>query len=448
MKQYRLQEALLRTLSTMLGAFALHIGYMFLSPWTAAPNIPFAYIFVTALLGLAINIYEPKCIKTNARSIIIIAVGIIISALAAILFSRGFNVIEILLIFVLFLLVWNRAAKYFYIDMEFLYTIGQFYFNMGLLLVLNTFTAYSQQFSYLKSDIGRYTIIYTVAAIFLLIEIRNIKFLKNTEKKKSILDIIFILSILTATFALSTQKALEIISSIIKAVYGFINPIVAAVVTTISAPFVYVLNLLFSRLKLLVGKAFEKLTGAAENIEKLNPEKYQELTGNSSPVFDYVMKFITSGIIIILVLLVIYFLYIYIDKAVRKKSKGSYEEDREFVVDVGINRLSKLTGKAVNKLTDVYKMAAFSITADTREKLRHEYKTFLQKLYAKKAINAENITAWEVYEVLNPNYPAIDKVLKDITKLYEEVRYGEKLPQRDELKAFKIKVKDILKAIN
>jgi hypothetical protein len=212
-------------------------------------------------------------------------------------------------------------------------------------------------------------------------------------------------------------------------------------------PIVYILNILVGRLKLLAQKAFKTLTGATENLEKLTPEDYEEFVEGSSPVFDYLMKFISTAVMIMAILLILYFLYIYIDKAIRKRTKDTFEEDREFVVDVKLGSLSKLMSKTINKVADVYKKTTFNITADNKEKLRHEYKIFLQKLYTKKHIENENITAWEVYEVLNLRNKMIHEKLEYITNIYEEVRYGGKLPDVDELKAFRVGIKEVLKVI-
>ncbi|OGO78618.1 MAG: hypothetical protein A2Y23_10070 [Clostridiales bacterium GWB2_37_7] len=143
----------------------------------------------------------------------------------------------------------------------------------------------------------------------------------------------------------------------------------------------------------------------------------------------------------------IYILFKFIDRITRSEEELDFEEEKEFILKGSKQRTAGVIDKLIGATRRVADSISFMITADNRDKLRNEYKSFVQKLHSKKVIESYNVTAQEILELMLAKVPNQKDQLLSITDIYEAVRYGTRYPEDSELKSFQKNIAEISRSI-
>jgi hypothetical protein len=178
------------------------------------------------------------------------------------------------------------------------------------------------------------------------------------------------------------------------------------------------------------------------------PDKYEEsLKSLDSPLVQFIGKALAFILMLVICAYAIYLLFRFINRFTRAEEEEDFVEDKEFVLRGKKKKDSGRISKLANSIKRAADSISFRLTADNREKLRHEYKTFIQKLYTKKIIENNNDTAQDILERMLPIIPNQKDALISITDTYEDVRYGVRLPKDNELKSFRKNIAEISKSL-
>ncbi|MFZ5351320.1 MAG: DUF4129 domain-containing protein [Bacillota bacterium] len=442
------REALLRVTALVIEVLIIYTVYI-----TLASRLPeyghFSLVIpvVFSILGFGVNYISFKGMKKEHRSLLIVAGGVALSIVSSLILQGISNLVASLLVLLFFILLWNRAIKYFYEEYEFIYSVDQFYKSAAVLIVLNLYTNYTISAVVFAPIIRAYTVLYIAAAIILMFEMRSVKYLRHMERKHPLSEILFTILILAATFVMSSPKFIAAVYLAIKAVLKPVTDIVIKVAVIIATPIAYVFEWIIRRLKPMLASAAEKMGLTEEGIAEREAKELADVITYDSEMFQRILKVASTVILLIMLVVITYLIYKYIDRYVRSKKSDGYTEDKEFVLDLKGSGISALINNFKGTISDLYKRAAFNLTADNREKLRHEYKCFLLKLYSKNIIGEENHTAWEVLEIISKGYPGSNTYMEHITQSYEEVRYGTKQPGNSELKRFRADIDEVYRIL-
>ncbi len=443
MKQYDIKQLIIRLTAATLVALMLYIGYLVAFCRAEYQYFSLIYPICFMLICFAVNLIEVKGMEEQTRSKIIISIGVAF-ALAATIFSRGFNgVVSFMLVLLFYVMLWYKATENFYELFEVIYTVSQFKRNLLTLLLINIYAAYFSYAPKTIESIKTYSILYIVVAVFMLFVMRNTKFAKAAQQKQSMIESILAIAFVLATFIMSIPSVYRPVLAAIASGYSLIEAGVQKVFEVIAIPFVYFFNWLFSLVKPGRGRVLEKVLDVLVKGREEYLEDVQEIPEYNPQIVRLVYKIIMAALALCALAVIIYFAYISIDRFVRKKRRIGFSEDKEFVVDLKETGIGRLFANAAGKLAGLYKKAAFSLTASNREKLRHEYKLFLKKAYEKSVIKGENVTSHEVYEQIIIRYPSSLSLMELITQLYEEVRYGTKNPENGELANFRLNISQV-----
>lgn len=447
MKQHNVSQLLIKIVIAILNALPAYMIYLLVSPWPRNSLIEFYWIIVVAIVGFVLNMISIPNLKEATHSKIVIMVSVVTSILLSFFNNSNGNTISLLATFILLLWVWSRAVKSFFEDYKYMYSVEQFYQNIVILVLINIFTVVNKLTQYLQPNMTRYTILYIVIAVLILFEVRNNKYLKDIKVRKASYDFLFTVGILALTFIMSTEKALTIAYNILSSIYGFVYPILFKIAIFVLTPVAFFIEYIAGKLKPKFAQSLEQISKAYGNYEKLSPDKFDNTLIQTSDLPGKIFNFFTIIVMIFVVIIIVYIIYKSIDRFVRKQVNDDFTEEKNFEVNINFMRLSEFYKHTKEKAINVYKKATFNIRADNREKLRHEYMIFLNKIYSKNIIDKENITAQEVQNIICETYPNTSVVMGFITNMYEDVRYGNKMPEITELKDFKIRVVQLLKII-
>jgi hypothetical protein len=178
------------------------------------------------------------------------------------------------------------------------------------------------------------------------------------------------------------------------------------------------------------------------------PDKYEEaLRNTNSPLVQLIGKALAFILMLAICAYVIFLLFKFINRLTRSEEEQDFVEEKEFILKSSKQRKPGV----IDKLTGAMRKAAggisFMLTADNRDKLRNEYKSFIQKLYNKKIISGYNYTTQEVLSLMLTKIPNQENELVSVTGIYEEVRYGTRYPEDSELKSFRRNIAEITKNI-
>jgi|GEM_PF-5268431 len=439
MKLFKDRQFMVRAFAVVAEAILFYAFYLFFNRFVEGAKINLAFFIIIALCGLFLNNMPYNDSDKHKHRIVFGSTGIVLAVAAIVItaLTTGMNLFGIPVGFIALVLLYSRSYILYLVNISYVYTAGNFYRNMLLLFVVNGAVAFwTRNYASIAGELTRLTILYIIFGLYNLSEVKNYRYANKEESiKRTAFDI-------TAT---SLMMVFSVVMSIPTVFNIVLHPF--AVVFTVIYNWVMkgALIIIYN-----IGKVFEYVFTAIGNLKfrthRIEPiEEVGEMAKQNMDNFFYldtpaaklIGKILALVIMLLICACVAYLLYRLFDKIRNQDKEEDFSEEREFIF---LSRKQKGPG-IVNKVTNTMKKAAegisFMLTADNKDKLRSEYKGFVQKLYNKKIITEHNNTAQEILQLMLSKAPEQMKPLAEITGLYEAVRYGTKYPEDSELKSFR-----------
>lgn len=406
-------------------------------------HVNIAYMLFEAAAATILTGYiEYRELPLKTQKAVILVSGAVVSVILTLLTVSLYNVFELLMVLVLFLVIWGRAVKNSYKDIQGIFDIRSFYWGIALIgtsdLVLYMLNLMENQ----KSMISGCTMFYIIISMYLLSTLKTrVLGPAGTDGKKTYLDLVAVVITMLVVLLFSSQSSIRLILLLL----SYLHAAVVYVVGLIAIPLGYVAVFILNRIRW----AFEAFwhaeitdpsTQAPEEVPFDNAA-YQTSIGSFIHVVAYIL-------LIIAVIIAVRQIYKAIGRYMDKERVRDYAESREFIA--GFGQLKESLPKWLGALKGKYDAAVdrllFNIRATTAEKIRHEYKKFIKLLYAKE-LAAEGNTAGDICCMLGSKYPAVDEYIKAVTVIYEDIRYGTKEPGEEELERFRTYLGKVVNSI-
>jgi hypothetical protein len=446
MRLFKNRQMRLRMLAVVAEAVLFYMVFIFINHMLQGSRINILFFILTALCGLFLNLL-PYHSTDKRYSTVLGFVGLAL-ALASLGLSAmaGFRICTLPLGFAALVFLYYRSYTGYLANIIYIYTPQGFYKALGLMFLLNGAAAlWRLGFGAIAAALLRYSVLYTVLGLYILSEIKNFRYVSGSESgRKSAFDTTATILMLLVTVVMSIPKVFHAVSFPFVYVFGFIYGWVAKGILLITYPFARVMGYFYSLIPELPEKEGRKADfGGMLGIQ----DQYKGNVGEvASPFVQLLGKLLASLILLALCAFAVYLLFKFIARINRAEEEEDFQEEKEFIL-----RNKKREPGFLSRLGDTLKKTAddfaFRLRADNRDKLRMEYKGFLQTLYAKKLVETQNHTAQELLQLLRDRLPDKASQLSVITELYEEVRYGTKYPQDTELKSFKKNIAEVSKSV-
>jgi hypothetical protein len=283
-------------------------------------------------------------------------------------------------------------------------------------------------------------------AVYMLSELKNFRYVsKNENAKRTAFDTAAPIFMIGITVVMSIPSVFKAVVFPFVFVFRLIYAWIVKGILLLTYPLAWLMNYIYKLIELPNQKGQPKPD--FKNILGM-PEQYKEaLTNTNSPFIQLIGKILTFMLMLSLCAYAVYLLFKFIDRLTRSEEEQDFEEEKEFILKSGRQKKLGAIGKLTGAMRKAAESISFMLTADNRDKLRNEYKNFIQKLYNKKMISKEHFTAQEVLQIMLSKAPNQEKELVSITGIYEEVRYGTKYPEDSELKIFKRNIIEVTKNI-
>lgn len=451
MKQFNRRELLLRIVAASAEAILFYLGYMFINQIFVGSKVNVLFFIIVALGGLLANLLPYNSSDKRKQSMFYSIVGLVLASIVtAIIAIMGTDVFLLPIDFAILVWLYYRANMSYLSNVLYIYTIGDFNKSLGLLFFMNVIAVYfTGIYAPVLNMLLRYTVLYIVMGLYTLTEIKNFKYVSKSENgKKSAFDIFATGFMIALTVIMSIPKVFSLAIKPFALVFGFVYGLMTKLLILVSTPFGMGLSAISKLLHVPDWKSIEGQIGRGNSSIK-PPENttYNNIDPNTLNLLQIIGRVLTYLFLLALCIFILYLLFKFIDRQSRSKINEDFEEDREFISK---NKNSKGPG-FLKRLGETVKKAAgdiaFILTANNADKLRNEYKDFIKKLHGKKIIENYNYTALEILDITSHKTPSETAVLESITSMYEEVRYGVKYPEDNELKTFRRNLAEASKVI-
>lgn len=446
MRLFRNRQLRLRMLAAVAEAVLFYMVFVFINQMLQGSKINILFFILTALCGLFLNLLPYNSADKKYRMMLgFVGLALAISSvgLSAI---GGFRIWTLPLGFAALVFLYYRSYTGYLANIIYIYTPQGFYKVLGLMFLLNGAAAFWKLgFAPITAELLRYSVLYIILALYILSEIKNFRYVSRSESgRKSAFDTTATILMLLVTVAMSIPKVFHAVSFPFVYVFGFLYRWVAKGILLITYPFARLMEYLYNLIPELPEKEGQKANFGA--MEGMKDQYNADLSNISSPFVQLLGRILAALILIGICAFAVYLLFKFIARITRNEEEEDFKEEKEFIL-----RNKKKQPGFLSKLADNVKKTADNLAlrlrADNRDKLRMEYKDFLQMLYAKKHVETQNHTAQELLQLLRDRLPDKALELSVITELYEEVRYGTKYPQDIELKSFKKNIAEISKSL-
>lgn len=448
MKLFKNKQLLLRMVATVAESIMFYIGFLFINHIVKGSRISIVFFIVTALSGLFINFLPYNSFDKRKHTLVFGSIG-----LALAIFSVGissindFKLFTLPIGFIVLMFLYYRSYTSYLANVLYVYTAGSFYQSIVILFVVNAAVVlFGRNFGAISEELMRYSMLYIVIALYILSEVKNFRYVsKNENSRKTAFDIIATSFMIIVTVIMSIPGVFKTLAFPFVTIFQFIYGWIVKGVLLITYPIAMLLNYIYSLLPEidLIGKPkpdFGNMLGV--------PEGYKDsLKDLNPPIIQLIGKALAFIFMLMICAYAIYLLFKFINRITKPEEEEDFVEDKEFI----LRSKKKKDTRLINKLAGSIKKAAgsisFMLTADNKDKLRNEYKAFIQRLYNKKIIENNNYTAQDVLKLMISIVPNQKDALMSITDTYEEVRYGVRFPKDNELKGFRKNIAEISKSL-
>lgn len=447
MQLFRNKQMRLRMMAVAADSILLYVGFLFANQVVGGTQINIVFFLITALCGLFANLLPYNSYDKHKQSLMIGSIGLALTALSiGVSAIKGFNLFALPVGFIALALLYYRSYTSYFANILYVYSPGSFYKSAVLLFIINAAVSYwSRSFGMLSEELLRYSVLYVLMALYVLSELKNFRYISKSENSnRTVFDMAAPGFMIVLTLIMSVPKIFNTVSFPFVVVFKFIYGWIVKAILLITYPIAMGMNYLFDLIEMpgpegQIKPNFDNMLGMSD--------KYKEAISIDSPLVQLIGKALAFIVMLAICAYATYLLYRYINKITRPEEEQDFVEEKEFILRGSKKRKASTIGKLVGAMSRAAGSLSFMLTADNRDKLRKEYQVFVQKLYSKKIISSHSYTAQDILQHMLAMAPNQKNELASITDIYEEVRYGTRYPEDNELKSFKRNIKEISKNI-
>lgn len=448
MKLFKNKQLLLRMIAAVAESILFYIGFLFVNQIANGSRINITFFIVTALCGLFINFLPYNSFDKRKHTLVFGSIGLALAVISIGISSiNGFNLLGLPIGFIAIIFLYYRSYTSYLSNVSYVYTVESFYQSITILFLINVVVIiFGENFGAISGELMRYSVLYIIMALYMLSEVKNFRYVsKNENSRKTAFDIIVTGLIIIITVIMSIPRVFKVVMHPFATVFQFVYGWIVKCILFITYPIARLLNYIYS----LIPKVDQEGRPKADFGDMLGmPDKYEGSLNNiNSPLVQLIGKALAFIFMLMICAYAIYLLFKFINRITKPEEEDDFVENKEFI----LRGRKKKTPGLISKMAGSMKRAAgsisFMITADNSDKLRNEYKTFIQKLYNKKIIENHNYTAQDILQLMLSLIPSQNDTLMSITDTYEEVRYGVKCPKDNELKGFRKDIAEITKRL-
>lgn len=448
MRLFKNKQLLLRMVAAVAESILFYIGFLFVNQIANGSRINIAFFIVTALCGLFINFLPYNSFDKRKHSLVFGSIGLALAILSIGISSiNGFNLLALPIGFIILIFLYYRSYISYLANVLYVYTVGSFYQSILFLFVINVAVVFwGRGFGAISEELMRYSVLYIIMALYMLSEVKNFRYVnKNENSRKTAFDIIATGFIIIITVIMSIPSVFKIVVFPFVSIFQFIYGWIVKGILLITYPIAMLLNYVYSLIPEMdqegkVKPDFDNMLGISD--------KYEGALNNiNSPLVQLIGKALAFIFMLMICAYAIYLLFKFMNRITRSEEEDDFVENKEFILRGRKKKVPGLISKLAGSMKNAAGSISFMLTADNGDKLRNEYKTFIQKLYNKKIIENNNYTAQDILQLMLYQIPSQKDALTSITDTYEEVRYGVRCPKDNELKGFRKNIVEISKSL-
>lgn len=448
MRLFKNKQLLLRMVAAVAESILFYIGFLFVNQIANGSRINIAFFIVTALCGLFINFLPYNSFDKRKHSLVFASIGLALAILSIGISSiNGFNLLALPIGFIILIFLYYRSYISYLANVLYVYTVGSFYQSILFLFVINVAVVFwGRGFGAISEELMRYSVLYIIMALYMLSEVKNFRYVnKNENSRKTAFDIIATGFIIIITVIMSIPSVFKIVVFPFVSIFQFIYGWIVKGILLITYPIAMLLNYVYSLIPEMdqegkVKPDFDNMLGISD--------KYEGALNNiNSPLVQLIGKALAFIFMLMICAYAIYLLFKFMNRITRSEEEDDFVENKEFILRGRKKKVPGLISKLAGSMKNAVGSISFMLTADNKDKLRNEYKTFIQKLYNKKIIENNNYTAQDILQLMLYQIPSQKDALTSITDTYEEVRYGVRCPKDNELKGFRKNIVEISKSL-
>ena len=448
MRLFKNKQLLFRIVAAVAESILFYIGFLFVNQIADGSKMNIAFFIVTALCGLFVNFLPYNSFDKRKHTLVFGSIGLALAVLSIGVSSiNDFNLFTLPIGFIAIMFLYYKSYTSYLANVFYVYTVGSFYQNLMILFVVNAaILLFSRKFGVISVELMRYSVLYIVMALYILSEVKNFRYVSKIENSlKTAFDIIATGFMIVVTVIISIPGVFKIVSSPFVAIFQFVYGWIVKGILFITYPIAVFINYIIS----LLPKIDQEGVPKADFGNMLGqPDKYAEsLKDMQSPLIQFIGKALSFIFLLLICGFAVYLLFKFINKMTKSEEEDDFVEDKEFTLRGRKKKTSGLISKLAGSMKKAADSISFMLTADNKEKLRNEYKTFIQKLYNKKIIENNNNTTQDILQLMLPLIPNQKDALTNITDIYEDVRYGVRFPKDNELKSFRKNIIEISKSL-
>lgn len=448
MRLFKNKQLLLRMIAAVAESILFYIGFLFANQIVNGSRINIAFFIVTALCGLFINFLPYNKFDKRKHTLIFGSIGLALAAISmGISAINGFNLLALPIGFIALIFLYYRSYTSYLANVFYVYTVESFYQSIIFLFVINIAVVFwGRSFGAILEELMRYSVLYIIMALYMLSEVKNFRYVsKNENSRKTAFDIIATVFIIVITIIMSIPGVFKIVTFPFVAVFQFAYEWIAKGILLITYPIALVLNYIYNLIPEIDQEGKPKADFG--NVLGMSDKYEGPLRNINSPLVQLIGKALAFIFMLMICSYAIYLLFKYINRLTKSEDEDDFVENKEFILRGRKKKTHGLISKVAGSMKKARESISFMLTADNRDKLRNEYKTFIQKLYNKKIIENNNYTAQDILQLILSIVPNQKDALVSITDTYEEVRYGIRCPKDNELKGFRKNILEILKSL-
>lgn len=270
----------------------------------------------------------------------------------------------------------------------------------------------------LSQTLGQYTAAYIIIGPVILRYSRDMLHTDILKSRRAnMMNILTIAFVVLALLLVTSEGFLTNVSIFLGYIGMVVDTVLSFLVYLIAYPVGYLVSKLFSFIMALLGSKLDIL-----NQDEINPNKALNPPAGSEvfiipDVVITVLKIIVPAVLVIILIKFI--------RRGRIESKGKdFSETREFVFS--LEDVRRGLKKGLSSLSSLFRRKASNIPVTIEEKVRFIYSGFLEICKEKRIYRKSSQTHRNLEHSCSTQMEDRVSYIKDLTKIYEKARYGNK----------------------
>lgn len=384
-----------------------------------------SWVLATSVIGY---LFSELCViklKPSSSKAAVIAAGAAASLLAGML-SGPAEAVAALLRILAFMAVWGLALRKAYIEASEAFTVKKFFIE----LCTAAFAAFFLTGEGMGQSSSLLLLFFTIISLYGLARLKRLLYAGRAQSgKTAAIETLMVILAAALIFIISSPNAAAAVIGVLGALYEAFAKLLITILTPVAD--------LLARISVFVARA-------ARGNNQTAPDDGPQVSEGEIPEYNlqegqsFLERYLDIALIILLAvaaILIVRFVWKRLGSKSQNEAETNYIEDRESVFDIKDSFQKRF--KNLARLIEKGRGFLSYRELDNRGKLRHHYARLIELLHRQGIIPDRGLTARRIAFILTQRCQASSQSIEKMTSAYEEVRYGMKLPQTEEIEAFR-----------